>query len=322
MTIWYQLFPMDTLFFRGPEPLEAGQPSRDALFPPPVSVLQGTLRTAVLMQRGVAFTKYKANHCPPDLIDCIGGCGQPAPFHITGVLLAYQGTTYVPCPVHWFTEAPPSSQDSHSHLVGRPILRAKPPGSPVASLRIHSSAGTDLPMVCAADAHSLAGNWLRLDCLRNPPATIAAGDLLAPEELYDLEPRTGIAIDRNRKVIRGKIYSASHIRLRQDVTLLVGIDRDIGLADQGFLSLGGEQRISGYIRLPKPDFPEQTGSLFVALAPVELTDQLLPAVFASSKPIAIAGWDLAKSFHKPTSTWLPAGAVFTRYVNSSCIPLA
>ena len=55
MNTWYELTPADTLFFRGSEPLEAGQLSRAALFPPPVTVLQGAIRTAVLKRHGVSF---------------------------------------------------------------------------------------------------------------------------------------------------------------------------------------------------------------------------------------------------------------------------
>lgn len=322
MTIWYQIAPIDTLFFRGAEPMEAGQPSRDALFPPPVSVIQGALRTAVLKQQSIAFTDYRANRCPPGVLEGIGACGQPAPFCITAILLSCRGAIYAPCPANWFVEAESSPQDKRGVLVGRTILRAASPGRAAASLRLHSSAGVGLPMVCAVDAQPLAGYWLRFDCLRKPSATIAEGDLLAPGELYDLEPRTGIAIDGKRKVKQGAIYSVGHIRLRQDVTLVIGVDRDFGLADQGFLTLGGEQRMCGYARQQIPSLPDQPATFFVALAPIQLTDDLLPVVFASSKPVNLAGWDLANGFHKATTTWLPAGAVLTRNINNSCVPLA
>lgn len=321
MTIWHQFTPVDTLFFRGSEPLEAGQPSRDTLFPPPVSVLQGALRTAVLKQRRIAFAEYKANRCPNDILEQIGACGQPAPFQVTAILLARRDTVYVPCPANWFVEAGPSVKGKRPSLVGRTILRAALPDPAAASLIPHSSAGTDLPMVRAVDAQPLAGYWLRLDCLHKPSLKIIEGDLLAAGELYDVEPRTGIAIDGKRKVKQGAIYLAGHIRLRQDVSLVVGIDRDLGLSEKGFLTLGGEQRMCGYVRCQAPDLPDRSASLFVALAPVELTAEVLPAVFAAAKPVTLAGWDLAAGFHKATTTWLPAGAVFNRNVNSLCIPL-
>jgi len=321
MTIWYQITPVDTLFFRGSEPLEAGQPSRDTLFPPPVSVLQGALRTAMLKQRRITFVEYKANRCPSDIIERIGACGQPAPFRVTAILLALRDTVYVPCPANWFVEAVPSVKGKRPSLVGQTILQAALPAPATASLRLHSSAGTDLPMACAVDAQSLAGYWLRLDCLHKSSGKIAEGDLIAASELYDVEPRTGIAIDGKRKVQQGAIYSAGHIRLRQDVSLVVGIDSDLGLLEKGFLTLGGEQRICGYDRCQAPNLPDCSASLYVALAPMRLTTEVLPAVFAAAKPVTLAGWDLVAGFHKATTTWLPAGAVFNRNVDSLCIPL-
>ena len=55
MNIWYELTPVDTLFFRGAEAMEAGLLGTGALFPPPVSVVLGALRSAVVRQSGSFF---------------------------------------------------------------------------------------------------------------------------------------------------------------------------------------------------------------------------------------------------------------------------
>ena len=94
MKTWYSITPVDTLFLRGAEPMEAGQPSREALFPPPVSVIAGALRTAVLKQEGITFADYKAGKCPDDLIKAIGPCSGSAPFQIGAVLLARGDAVY------------------------------------------------------------------------------------------------------------------------------------------------------------------------------------------------------------------------------------
>lgn len=322
MKIWYAITPADTLFFRGSEPLEAGQPSRETLFPPPVSVVQGALRTALLKQKGIAFADYKAGRYPDEIRECIGECSQPAPFHVTAILLIRQDAIYAPCPAHWFVDGKElPSNDEGLSFTGSTLLRAELPAPTAAPLLLHSQAGLDLPLVRARDAQSLAGFWLRLECLRKPPARIAKDDLLASNELYDVEPRTGIAIDSKRKVRQGYIYSASHIRLRPAVSMLIGLDRDPGLAEKGRLSLGGEQRICGYARRQMPNLPNQPAALYGALAPVELTEEIRSAVFATGKTSTLAGWDLARGFHKATSTWLPAGTVFTHNVASLCIPL-
>jgi len=321
MNTWYELTPADSLFFRGSEPLEAGLLSRAALFPPPVTVLQGAVRTAVLRQYGVSFAEYNAGRCPAQVAALVGASGQPAPFQVTAVLLTREGVVYTPCPANWFVEADKQGGCDKA-LIGRTFLRAAPPADIVAALGLQSSAGPDLPMVRAIDAQPLTGHWLRLECLHTPPAAIAAGDLLGPDELYDVESRTGIAMDGKRKVIQGQLYSAGHIRLRAGVSLIIALDHDPGLADKGLLTLGGEKRVCGYGRIAAPPLPDGSSPLFMALAPVELTSDLLPLVFASAKPVALAGWDLATGFHKPTTTWLPAGTVFTQNINDHCVPLA
>lgn len=331
MKICYELTTTDTLFLRGAEPLEAGQPSGEALFPPPVSVLQGAVRTAVLRQRGIAFADYKAGRCPQEILERIGHCGQPAPFHITAVLMRREGTLYAPCPASWFVDKA-ENMDGHANRntpcaarpfspLGRTLLQAALPPKKASSLLPHSSAGTALPMVRAKDAKPLAAYWVRLECLRRPPVTFAAGDLLTKSELYDTESRTGIAIDSKRKVQEGKIYTAAHIRLRPEVTLLIGLDSDPGLQKKGRLFLGGEQRICGYATAAAPALPQGEAALYLALAPLELTVEILPHVFAASKPVTLAGWDLARGFHKATTAWLPAGSVFTKRINPCCIPL-
>ena len=321
MNTWYELTPADTLFFRGSEPLEAGQLSRAALFPPPVTVLQGAIRTAVLKRHGVSFADYNAGRCPAEVAALVGPSGQPAPFRVTAVLLGREGILYAPCPASWFTEAT-SASGSDAAVAARTVLRAAPPADSAKTLRLQSSAGNVLPMVRANDAQPLAGHWLRMERLRKPAATVAATDLLAPEELYDVEPRTGIAMDGRRKVVQGRLYSAGHIRLRAGVRLVVALDRDPGLMETGLLALGGEKRVCGYSRIEAPPVPDQPSPLFMTLAPVELTPEVLPCLFAAAKPVALAGWDLATGFHKPTTTWLPAGAVFTQNINNHCVPLA
>lgn len=318
MSVWYEIRPTDTLFLRGAEPLEAGQPSREALFPPPASVLIGAVRTALLRQRGIAFTDYKAGQCPQEILERIGPCGQPAPFRVTAILLIRADEVYAPCPASWFVD----KDGAREHFVGSAILRATALSAAASTLQACSSAGTDLPMVLAKDAKSLAGNWVKLKCLQGRYQTIAEGDVLPAGDFYDLEARTGIAIDHKRKVQEGKIYSATHIRLREGVCLLAGLNQDPGLSENGLLYLGGEQRVCGYARVTVPALPTQKdATLYMSLAPVELGSELLPHVFAASRPVMLAGWDLARGFHKATTTWLPAGSVFTTKINACCIPL-
>ena len=42
---------------------------------------------------------------------------------------------------------------------------------------------------------------------------------------------------------------------------------------------------------------------------------------SSGKLIVTSGWDFAKGFHKPTTNWIPAGAVFNKKINNSCVAI-
>ena len=51
--------------------------------------------------------------------------------------------------------------------------------------------------------------------------------------------------------------------------------------------------------------------------PIEATKENLESVISSGKLIVTSGWDLAKGFHKPTTNWIPAGAVFNKKINKN-----
>ena len=53
---WYKFNPVDTLFFRGAEPMIMGENHTVShVFPPPAHTLSGALRTAVLIQNGISL---------------------------------------------------------------------------------------------------------------------------------------------------------------------------------------------------------------------------------------------------------------------------
>jgi len=317
MIDWYQLTPADTLFFRGAEPMEAGQLSAAALFPPPVSVILGALRSEALGQKNISFADYKRGVYPAEVAALLGKSGEPPPFAVTAILLKKADDYYLPCPAHWFTE-----KDSIG--AKKKILRGKAPEqSTAASLGLHSSAELYLPMVLAeGEPVTLNGHWLRLrqGCL--DADEIIDEDLSPSSVFYDTEPRTGIALDEKRHVKEGALYSSGHICLRPDVSLVIAIDRDLGLRQDGTLFLGGEKRVCGYkeIAAPALPIPPNQPALYLALTPVELTTEIFPHVFAAGKPAMLAGWDLHTGFHKSSSTWLPAGSVFAKKINN-CLPL-
>lgn len=326
MNIWYDITPSDTLFFRGTEPLEAGQPATQPLFPPPVSVLEGAVRTAVLMQNRIFFKDYKDNRCPDQVLDLIGRCGQSPPFEVTAVAFAVDGEPYVAAPASWYVDLgvrngqkPQTGKD----FEGLSVTRLEAGKTEENSLNICSSAGDRLPLLPMADPFSLSRFWIRCQrLLKSPAEPLQEKDILAPGEIYDVESRTGIGMDRGRKVLQGQLYSACHVRLRHGINLLIGLDKEPGLEPTGLIQLGGERRICKYHSTEGPKLPEGKGDFFMNPAPLILKEEILPQICCAAPPVTMAGWDLSRGFHKPTTTWLPAGSVFYQNINSRCIPLA
>nr|HPH03537.1 type III-B CRISPR module-associated Cmr3 family protein [Spirochaetota bacterium] len=256
MSEWYEITPLDTLFFRGSEPLEAGQLTAEALFPPPVSVIQGALRTTVLRQREIPFADYGKHGEPEEITALIGASGNPAPFAITAILLQKNGKLYAPAPWAWFVDVSEKA-DRGAEYAGREVLVVgRPDPVAVEKLGLVASSGS-LPFVLAQhEAVSLGGSWVRMDALCKRPQKLGEGDVLMPRELYMTESRTGIGLDTTKRTVnKGQLYSAGHIRLAEGVRLVIGIDRGLGLAPSGVIQLGGERRMSGYRKIDPVTVP-------------------------------------------------------------------
>ncbi|AEF82060.1 type III-B CRISPR module-associated Cmr3 family protein [Leadbettera azotonutricia] len=324
MDVCYTFKPLDTLFFRGNTPMEAGQIQSLPLFPPPVSVISGAVRTAILNERHISFEDYK-NGKAGEIEATIGKYGSDStPFTIDGILVKKGDAIYAPAPALWYIDTK-EKLIRPSDYIGKKVVPAKLLQEDFSSLDIESSEGELYFVVPKEDAQPMKDLWVSLDFIVSDNNIIGKDDIILRSDIFSTEMRIGIGIDEKRSVIQGALYSAQHIRLKDDIELLVLFDRDCGLKDKGALTLGGERRICSYKKI---DFPLELGkaqanssSLYVSLAPIEATQETVGKIAASQKLFSIAGWDLAKGFHKSTKNWIPAGAVFQKKVNSVCIPL-
>lgn len=316
----FSLQPVDTMFFRGAGPMEAGQMTADAIFPPPVSVIAGAVRTAVLKQNNISFKAYNAGQVPEEVTALIGRSGEPAPFEVTGVLLRRNGMTYLPAPYSWFVDCSEKPANSAA-FTGLKCLSAEPL-SDIAGVKIRIGGSVVSPPVMKAqnEPFCLGGLWMREELLGNRPEKFKAGDLLFPGDLYGLESRTGIGLEYSRRSVRqGQLYSAGHIRLQEGVEIVIDCDRDPGLQkDSGVLVLGGEQRRCLYRFEDEPAESPVPAQRYIAAAPVALTENMLQHIIAAGRIGYLAGWDLARRFHKETTAWLPAGSVFDSKVSAQC----
>jgi len=311
---WYQYTPSDTLFLRGAEPLTAGMDFEvPSVFPPAVSVISGAIRTAVLSQRDVTLATYKQGVA--ELESLIGLYGDEAPFTVSAVFIEKGGRIYAPVPCSWMTE----SQESCTGInVVQPLELP-------AAARNHMGICGSAEHVYWGKHHnnlrSLGGNWITLEALaaQKKKLTTDTDILIGNSSFVSQEERTGIALDQHRRVKESQLYTARHLRLNDDCSIIWAIDRDTGLAKEGILSLGGEQRF-GYYREREPvALPAGNGTQFMATTPTPVRDVPEADVIASGKLQYRGGWDLSRQFHKDMIAFYPAGTVFGRKVTSSCI---
>jgi hypothetical protein len=144
------------------------------------------------------------------------------------------------------------------------------------------------------------------------------GSVALPGCFYSSETRTGIALEpnRSRRVKKGYLYTFTQVRMHPQASLLVGLSRTLAphsLDEQGLLQLGGEQRIVKYEVVSGIFLPGKNSGWICSLGPVPsetIQDQesvLARFPRASGPLIRISGWDMKNNFHKPVSSFYPAG---------------
>lgn len=320
---WYNFKPMDTLFFRGAEPMAIGEDhSASFVFPPSPQTISGALRTTVLIQNGISFKDYdKDNFNNEKIIEAIGKYNKEAPFIIKGPLFLKNNKLCIPAPYDWYIEKE-----------NKKFIDESAENDEIKNFKIIKSAElkTDFIKTKTKNIYwakpeenelvSLGGYWIFLEgfYLESDEKYI-----LSLEHFISFEYRTGIALQENRAVKKGCIYAFNHARLHNDIDIVFGIDKELPIEDEGVLKLGAEQRFGRYKRLTENKIPvfKNEGDSFLALSIMPRSDAANQSVIATGKILYIGGWDIAKGFHKPMRGYFPAGSVFSKKINENCIAI-
>ncbi|MCX7598105.1 MAG: type III-B CRISPR module-associated protein Cmr3 [Armatimonadetes bacterium] len=273
------LQPLDTLFFKGSRPFDAGETLyAECLFPPAPSTLQGMVRTAILERFCVSVSQYSAGKC--------GSCPK-------------QGS----CEVPEVVGAPGSSVPGTLDLRGPYLVRQD--GQAPAGVVRYFAAPADLLVARGASGElstcTTAPDGL-VECdlgrLRLPPAVpgsapalwITEGGLMAylageevslddvlwqPGELGQVlieENKVGIGQDKDTKAtVEGLLYSLSMMRLADGYGLgvtVAGVPAEMAPALNGsLLRLGGEGRmVTCEIRETTPAVGKQSDKCLKSIA--------------------------------------------------------
>ena len=307
---WYKFTPVDTLFFKGSSPMNLGENhTASHVFPPPAHTLSGALRTAALIQNKVSFDDYGKGNEPAEISEAIGKAGMPAPFNLIGPLFKLEEQIYVPAPYSWFME-----KDSKEEKIS--IIKGKPLKS-----RLLKSETNEFFWAKGGSGNlvSLGGKWIKKEDLHSTSKTIEVKNGM---DFFKNEPRTGIALERNRRVRRSHLYSFNHARLKEEVSLIFGTDLNLPIEDQGVLKIGAEQRFGWYQKISDNIMKlNDNGNLYATLSILEGDITANEALVATGKILYFGGWDLNKGFHKPMKGFFPAGTVFNQKINNNCITI-
>lgn len=328
-THWLAIDPIDTLFFRGAESMEAGENHEvDTMFPPMPTTITGAIRTAILRQRGIAPKEYLDRPTAwQDKYPLLGTPEEPG-FQLIGPLfLVGEECLLLPAPAHWHADLPGNWMDKEcathqvqaaSPLAGNPLGLC---GSVADPFWLRRPTGADMQPLsgywATREAFAAMKNGVARLTFRKDPAKLQTDEaaILPASALFVREERVGIALTPERTAKEGHLYSAVHVRLRPGVRLAVGLasGHDLCLDREGIMQLGGEQRVCRYRLLDRLDLPHaEGGHLLLALNPVlldTLPDSLASRPRASGKLLRVGGWDMQKRFHKAMAAWLPAGTI-------------
>ncbi|AEH45212.1 CRISPR-associated protein, Cmr3 [Thermodesulfatator indicus DSM 15286] len=326
---WLEIKPLDTLFFRGGEPMEAGETHEAGrpIFPPAPDTIIGALRTAILGQKGIDLAVVKKLGKEQDLdLENLPFWGSPARpgFRIAGPLLKANGIVLFPAPANWFYSQPGWEP---TRFV---IYEARPDKKTVSvKLPFNKALWVENP---PQDMERLSlGFWVNRKALENQEkfslevaesiTDISEEKALAVpvELLLKTEQRVGIARDNRLRMVRtGHLYATHHLRLAKGVSLVVGLDKALcpsHLNEKGLFQFGGEGRLVRYHLIKdKPQLPQKNNGRWLAVSLLSFSRARsasnLAGPYASGKLLRVGGFDLNSGFHKPARTFFPVGTVF------------
>ena len=198
MRSMYEIQPLDSLFFRGATPMEAGQYNAQSVFPPPATVLKGALWTAYCLKNEKDFSD--------------GLVSGEIPTEINGFFIKKNGKVYAPAPATWYYDCEDKKKKG-AELNGVPLCLAKNLSDSFAKLNMKGSAGNVVFAVPKNDAKPLSGAWVLVDFLQNPKSEFADDTVLFASDIYSSESRTGVGLTPDKKAEDGKLYTSTHIRL-------------------------------------------------------------------------------------------------------------
>lgn len=329
----YKLTPVGTWFFRDGRPYNQGESSLSdikSIFPPFAVTAVGALRASLARSLGW----NGKGDWSSDIKEKLGDGQKLAPLKFRGPYLVREkegkSETLFPTPLHLLGK--PSEND-----VGKwEQIDSLKPGE-----KVDCDIGDEVQLPSSKNAlgkKSLYGSYLNLADLE---VVLKGGDLgrvcpIQAKDLWDFEFLIGIARDsQTRTALEGALYSISRVRLKQGISLVVGIDgleADIDL--QSTLPFGGEGGLAHVdymddtIKIPesselRPSLDGKIKFTVTHLTPAHFKGSWpslgkeVPGIVGSKvvsacleRPVWIGGWNSVKREPLPLKPFLPGGSIW------------
>jgi len=312
--------PIDTIFFREAKPFNAGEGGfLDSQFPPPAQTLSGAIRTAI----GEAQDHWDwTNKVAVEKL--LGTAGDPTPLSFAGPYLFKDKKRLYPLPLNllrrkeWVRLIP--SNTGFKTDMGDGLLR--------------------LPTLeqSSEEAKPIEEGWLDATNMQKMLNDGLPDSFITHDDIFVREPRVGIGRDNQKSVVNeGLLYFTRHLRLKEGITLGMGVGGLEKLPDGRMMRLGGEGRLvrmSSVVSMPTvlaaptPNGNEK-GLILTLLTHGDFDGKSEPDAWSSvhtalklvtaciGKPVREGGWDYTadngnggKGAPKPLKSLVPAGSCY------------
>jgi CRISPR-associated protein Cmr3 len=328
---------LDTWFFRESRPYDSiGGSQLATVFPPSARTVAGAVRTLIGEQAEINWQAFNEgdgaahNLSKINLHEEIGDADNIGKLRFIGPYLLCKGQRLYPVPLILLEKEGQFTR-----------LR---PGDPVecdlGNVRLPELEKT------IAGAKPIENAWLTGDELEQVLAGKNPSSYYLSTYLFEIEPRLGIAINReHRTVEEGMLYQNQHVRLRDNLQIGVmvgGINEVLHPKKGGRVRFGGEGRLAEVTisssNLPKLALPKNLNKniILTLLSPANLEGSWLPKGFTEvssesqekiwrgtlngveltiisavlGKSIREGGWDLANKQPREVISLIPAGSVW------------
>ncbi|MGR8932075.1 MAG: type III-B CRISPR module-associated protein Cmr3 [Gammaproteobacteria bacterium] len=261
----FEFHPFDTWFFRESRPFDAlGGSELASLFPPPIRTLAGALRHFLGEQIDIDWKTLSNSLAEFTFKTELGDAENLGKLKLQGPWINFKGERLYPAPSYLLKK----ERDLQRLVVGNKVL------CDLGHVRLPQL--PELPADQSGGYQVMERYWLTTEGLRKclegktPSWSNDITEIVAADQLFDTEPRLGIARDnRSRQVKTGFLYQTAHVRPHPDLHLeLIAqnlradlVQRLPNTQQPGLVRLGGEGRQAAilvhdrYPELPSPRAP-------------------------------------------------------------------